>query len=209
MRRAAVRRLRNDPRELGKPLEQVALLASQLAGRRGGRLRVARVPQDPRDPRVRVLHVVDRILSRLLPRKVDVDLDRLVVAARDEVPARGVDADLVEEARPATRRRLGASTSSSCSPPRVEVDELVEQHLDALRVVAEHARDRAVPVARAVMVGAEDVDRTVEAAVELVDEVDDVGRAIGRRAAVGERMSTRSSSSPYADERAQIAPSFS
>src|SRR5205085_9873654 len=38
-----------------------------------------------------------------------------------------------------------------------------------------------VPLARAVVVGAEDVDRTVEAAVKLVGEVDDVGAAVRRR----------------------------
>ena len=66
-----------------------------------------------------------------------------------------------------------------------QVHELVEQNLDAVGVVAEHPRDRRVPVARAVMVGAEHVDRPVEAAVELVGEVDDVGGAVGRRARLG------------------------
>jgi hypothetical protein len=61
------------------------------------------------------------------------------------------------------------------------VDELVEQHFDALLVVAEHPRDRRVPATRTVMVGAEHVDRPVEAAVELVRQVDDVGGAVGRR----------------------------
>jgi hypothetical protein len=64
------------------------------------------------------------------------------------------------------------------------VNELVEQHLDPLGVVAEHPRDRLVPLARAVVVGAEHVQRPVEAALQLVDEVDDVGGAVGRRAAL-------------------------
>jgi hypothetical protein len=59
------------------------------------------------------------------------------------------------------------------------VNELIEQHLDPLGVVAEHPRDCRVPVACAVMVGAEHVDRPVEPAVELVREVDDVGGAVG------------------------------
>ena len=59
--------------------------------------RVAGVAEDAGDARVRVLHVVDGVLLRLLRREVDVDLDRLVGAAVDEIPARGVDADLVHE----------------------------------------------------------------------------------------------------------------
>ena len=59
------------------------------------------------------------------------------------------------------------------------MDELVDEHLHALGVVAEHARDRAVPPARAMVVGAEHVDRAVEPSLELVDEVDDVCRPVG------------------------------
>ena len=128
---------------------------------------VARVAHDPGDARVRVLDVVDGVLLRLLGGEVDVDLDRLVGAAVDEVPARRVDADLVDEvveeddvAAPLRHLRLLAAAG--------QVDELVEQHLDARGVVAEHPGDRRVPVARAVVVGAEHVDRAVEPALELV-----------------------------------------
>ena len=73
-----------------------------------------------------------------------------------------------------------------------------------MRAIAAYQR------AVAVVVGAEHVDRAVEAALELVDEVDDVGGVVGRRSALSaERTSTRSLSSPYADERAQSAPSVS
>ena len=64
------------------------------------------------------------------------------------------------------------------------MDELVDQHFDPLGVVAEHPGDRPVPLARAVMVGPEHIDRAIEAALELVDEVGDIGRAVGRRAAL-------------------------
>ena len=96
-----------------------------------------------------------------------------------------------------------------CCAALRQVHELVEQHLDPLGVVAEHARDRRVPVARAVVVGAEHVDRAVEARGRACRR----GRRRRRRgrsaSAPSERISTRSSSSPYADERAQTAPSFS
>ena len=155
--------------------------AGGFEGARGAR----RVAEDARDPRVRVLDVVDRVLLRLLGREVDVDVDRLVGPAVDEVPAGRVDADLVlevveEHDVAAALRDLRLLTTPN------EMDQLVEEHLDALRVVAEHARDGGVPPAGAVMVRAEDVDRPVEAALELVDEVHDVGGAIrGRPALLG------------------------
>src|SRR5205809_101308 len=88
----------------------------------------------------------------------------------------GVDADLVHEgveeddvAAPSRHARLLAALR--------QVDHLVEEHLHPLGAVAEHPGDGRVPVARAVVVGAEDVDRPIEAALELVDEVGDVGGA--------------------------------
>ena len=95
LRPALLRRLADDVRELGEPLDQLALLRLQRL-RSVARL-ARRVAEDPRDPRVRVLDVVDRVLGRLLGGEVDVDVDRLVGAAVDEVPARRVDADLVDE----------------------------------------------------------------------------------------------------------------
>ena len=121
-----------------------------------------RLAEDPADPGVDVLDVVDGVLARLLGREVDVDLDRLVVAAVDEEPAGEVDADLVDEvveedhvALALRHLRLLAAAD--------EMDELVDQELDPRRVVAEHLapRPRARPT-YAVVVGAEDVDRRVE-----------------------------------------------
>ena len=98
MRRAPLGRLGDDLRELGEPLDEVALLRRERRERcPTAGYRAVRVAQDAGDAGVRVLHVVDRVLLRLLRGEVDVDLDRLVVTARDEVPAGGVDADLVHE----------------------------------------------------------------------------------------------------------------
>src|SRR3954453_10596384 len=87
-------RFRSDPRQLGEALHELTLLRGERAGelRRDGR--VARVAEDPRDSRVRVLHVVDGVLLRPLCSEVDVDLDRLVRAPVDEVPARGIHTDV-------------------------------------------------------------------------------------------------------------------
>src|SRR5438093_1094060 len=56
----------SDHRELGEPLDQVALLARKLTRHRDVGARRLGVAQDPRDARMRVLHVVDRILLRAL-----------------------------------------------------------------------------------------------------------------------------------------------
>src|SRR4051812_12764012 len=177
-------RLRGDPRQLGKPLHELTLLRGERPGELRQDGRIARVAKDPGDPGVRVLDVVDGVLLRPLCSEVDVELHRLVRAMVDEVPARGIHTDVVQElvekdhiAPPL--RHLGLLATLR------QVDELVENHLDALRVVAEHPRDCGVPVARAVVVGAQDIDRPVEAAFELVHEVGDIRRAIGRRAVFG------------------------
>ena len=46
---------------------------------------------------MRVLHVVDGVLAGLLAREVEVEVDGRVVRAREQVPARRVDADLRHE----------------------------------------------------------------------------------------------------------------
>src|SRR5579885_59482 len=154
LRTAPRRRLAHRGREVGEPLDQLLLLGGERAGRPSADLRGAGVPEDRGDPRVRVLHVVDGVLLRLLGGEVEVDLDRLVGAAVHEVPARGVDADLVHEvveehdvAAALRHLRLHAAAP--------EVDELVEDHLDAGGVVAEHPGDHLVPAADAVVVVAE------------------------------------------------------
>src|SRR5204863_4086571 len=130
-----------------------------------------RVAEDPSDASVGVLDVVDRVLLASLRGPVDIDFDRLVRASIDEVPACRINADLVDELLeeddvPPPLRHL------PLLPAARQVDELVEEDLDSLGVVAEHARNRRVPVAGAVMVGAEHVDGSVEAALELVGEVE-------------------------------------
>src|SRR5215831_9642834 len=170
-------------RKLREALDQVAFLGRERGFRRGGNRGRAGPAQDPGDPGMRVLDVIDRVLLGPLGRQVDVDVDRLVGAAVDEVPAGRVHADLVHEvvqeddvAAPLRHLPLLAAAR--------QVDELVDQHLYAFGVVAEHAGDRRVPVPRAVVVGTEHVDRPVEAALELVGQVDDVRGPVGRPAAL-------------------------
>ena len=108
----------DNSRELREPLDEVALLPREVARRVGGRLHTLDVAEDPRDPRVCVLHVVDRVLLGLLAGEVDVDLDRLVVPSRDEVQrAASTPTSSTNSSRKTTLpRRLDIFV---CSPPRV------------------------------------------------------------------------------------------
>ena len=77
-------------------------LGAAVAGRAAAQrlLRRARAPalrEHRGDARVRVLDVVDGVLVGLLARQVEVEVDGRVVRAREQVPARGVDADLRDE----------------------------------------------------------------------------------------------------------------
>ena len=126
---------------------------------------------------MRVLDVVDGVLLRLLGRQVDVDLDRLVVAPGDEVPAGGVDADLLDELL--EEDDVAAALRHPLRLPVLDDgDELVDEHLHAVGVEAEQPGRGLQPLDVAVVIGAEDVDGAVEAARELVEHVRDVGRVV-------------------------------
>ena len=73
--RTPFRCLCDERRELGDPLEELALAAHRHVGERSRGLPRS-VAQDPGDPRVGVLDVVDRVLLASLTGEVDVDLDR-------------------------------------------------------------------------------------------------------------------------------------
>jgi len=129
MRCATLRSLGGDGGELQEPFDQVALLFRELY--RCVPVSTVRVAQDAGDPRMCVLDVVDGVLLRALGGELDVDVNRLVVSPGDEVPARRVDADLVdqlveEDDVPAPFRDLLRL------PALDDVYELVDQDLDPL-----------------------------------------------------------------------------
>src|SRR4029078_8501458 len=97
MRPAPLGRRADAGGKLEQPLHELSLLVGQRT--RGRRIRHTdlRVAEDPGDARVRGLDVVDAVLLAPLRSEVDIDLDRLVVTAREEIPAGRVDADLVDE----------------------------------------------------------------------------------------------------------------
>ena len=152
------------------------------ARQRRGHALLARLAQHRRDPRVRVLDVVDGVLGRLLRASVEVEVDRRVGRAREHEEARGVDADLVDQL--VERDEVAAALGHRGALAALDdVDELQQRHLEPVGVGA--ARRRAIAFSRtdvAVVVGAEHVDEPVEAALELVPVVGDVGGEVGRLA---------------------------
>ena len=184
MRRTSLGRDRDLRRKLEQPLHEVALgRVQRIVARRevgGERLRhalLALLAQDARDPRVRVLDVVDGILLALLAGEREVQVERRVVASLQHVEARGVDADVFDQvverddlALPL--RHLGAL------PPLDEVDELHDQDLERIGIASERTPRRVHPRHVSVVVGAPEVDQPVVAALALVEVVGDVGAEV-------------------------------
>ena len=85
---------------------------------------------------MRVLDVVDRVLVGLATRQVEVEIDRRVVRAREQVPAGRVDADLRDEV--VERHELARALGHLCALARAhEVHELHDQQLQLVGVAAE------------------------------------------------------------------------
>ena len=155
--------------------------ASPRAGCAGGLSRLDR-SSDPRladsrehrgDTRVRVLDVVDVVLLGLLAREVEVEVDGRVVGAREQVPARRVDADLGDQV--VERDEFAGALGHLGALPRAkEVDELHDQQLQLVGVAAE--RRVGGPQTRhvAVVVSPPHVDLAGEATLALVLGVGDV-----------------------------------
>src|SRR4051794_11236212 len=177
VRTAALRRLGNERWELGESLDELALRRFDPArGLRRGRPPLG-VSQDARDSGVRVLDVVDRVLVGAFAREVDVDVHRLLVAPREQMPAGRVDTDLVEKLVeeddvPASLRHLARLTALG------QVDELVDEDLDLLRIVAERTCDRLQARDVPVVVGPEHVDKPLVPSAPLEPHVRDVDREI-------------------------------
>ena len=129
-------------------------------------------------PRVRVLHVVDRVLLALLAGQVEVEVERRLVAALHQEEARGVHADVVEQV---AERHDGARPLAHLLglAPLEQADELDDRHLERVRVVPAGREHGAQARDVAVVVGAEHVDQQVVAAPGLVEVVGDVGGEVG------------------------------
>src|SRR6266550_4272188 len=137
--------------------------------------------QDARDARVRVLHVVDGVLVRLLHRELEIEVE-LPVGARlqEEVPRR-VLADCLDDLL--EQQELSSTPSHPLEHALVqEADILVEDHLELLEQV-ERLHRRAHLDQVVVRVRPPDVDLLVEAPFpQRLDVVCDVLAEIARLA---------------------------
>ena len=139
--------------------------------------------QDAADARVRVLDVVNRVLRVLLDREVEVEVEQGVGLAHVEEEAGGVDRHLVEQVAELDRL-AGALAHAHDLAVAHQADELHQDDLELVRILADGVH-RALHAGHvAVVVAAPDVDEQVKAAVEFVLVVGDVRREI-RRVAVG------------------------
>ena len=182
------RRLRNLRGELGEGGQQ-GLVGLGVEGGRveagvAGDAVLGSVAGNVAGAHVRVLHVVDRVVVGVLREQVQVDVDLGVHRHAHEGVARGVHAHGVDEVVEGDDR-AGALGHAHGLAVLDEVDELADEDLQVLaRLVAEggahghHAADVAV------VVGAQQVDGRVRAALALVQVVGDVAREV-RGLAVG------------------------
>jgi hypothetical protein len=202
MRGAPVSRQRHLRRELEQALGECPL--GRLRGRRQGGLNRrggghrslvdpvalpggrrdalgARLAQDARDPRVRVLDVVHRVVLRLLPCELQVEVDGGLVAALEQEEARGVGPDVVDQLVEGDEGALPLRHLRPL-PALDEVDHLNDLRLEPIRVLSKGADRRAHPRDVPVVVGAEHVDQPIRAPLELVVVVGDVRGEICRLA---------------------------
>ena len=134
---------------------------------------------------MRVLDVIHRVLLRLRPGEIDVEDEFRIGLARHEEEAHGVAAGLVDQV---AQRHVAARPLADLHflPAAHHRHHLVQHVVGVARRYADvdrlqaraHARNRAV------MIRALDVERTVEAALELRHVIRDVGHEV-RVAAVG------------------------
>ena len=116
-------------------------------------------PADRRDPRVRVLHVVDGVLHRLRRDDVEVEGLRGVDALQQEREPRDVGIDLVEDVGERDDVAGALATCRTSLAAAHELHELAEQHLGlGRRAEAERLHARLERLHLAVVVGAPDVD---------------------------------------------------
>ena len=174
---------RLDERLLGRVRQhaQVGLGVQRQRRRRALRAGLGRLALDRRDAGVGVLEVEDGVFLAGLGRQVEVELEVRAGRAHEEEKAHHVRPDLVHQVVERLVGRLPRRHLDRLAAAH-ERDELVDEHLDPARVAAERL-DAAQHVGVGVdVVGPEDVEDEVEAALELVEVVGDVRQAVGRLA---------------------------
>ena len=121
-----------------------------------------------------VLHVVDGILAARLDGQIEIDVERLVVRALDQEVAGGVDTNRVRQL--GQRDDVAPALAHALARDR---DQLVDQALDVLRVVAETLCAGLEALDVAMVICAQHVDSVGRTALELEVHVREVGGKIG------------------------------
>jgi hypothetical protein len=125
-----------------------------------------------------ILDVVDGVVRGLALGQVQVEVHVLLAAAHHIEEARGVAADLLAQLAQG-HEVAGAGGHLHLLAAAVEHRELHQQHVEPLGVVAERGQRGLHARHVAVVVGAPDVDDALEAALELVHVIGDVGGEVG------------------------------
>ena len=176
----------------GHLVREISQLAQEVPLRRGGEqhhvrglVRVHALlgggPQDGADAGVGVLHVVDRVVVALFLGQIQIEVQQGIGAAHDEKEAGRVLAHVVDELVQGDET-AGALGHLHHFAVFYQAHELHEDDLQLVAAVAQSFHGALHAGHVAVMVGAPDVDDRVEAALELVFVVGDVGGEIGGHA---------------------------
>src|SRR4051812_9704448 len=139
-----------------------------------------RCAEDARDPRVRVLHVIDGVVVRLLHGQLEIEIERRVRAALQQEEPRDIRTDRVEHVLE-EQELSGAPAHALEHTLLQETHVLVEQHLETRRVDADR-RERDLHLLQVVLrVRAPDVQLQIDATLlEAETVIGDVRRQIFR-----------------------------
>ncbi len=149
---------------------------------------------------MRVLDVEDGILGRLLLGEFEIEIELAVGFAEQKEKSHDVGADFVDQLVECDVGRLARGHFHFLASAR-ERDELVDNRVDGSDVVAERLDGGDDLLVLGDVIGAEDVHDQIETALELLDVIGDVGRAISRLTSGPERTSTASLGSPSGSPR--------
>ena len=130
---------------------------------------------------MRVLNIEHRVLGRLALGQIEIEVEVAVVLAEQEEKPRDVNADLGHQLAERDVGRLSGRHFDPLAGAR-ERDELVDDGADRSRVVAERSDRSDNVLVLGNVVGAEHIDDQIEAALQLVDMIGDIGGAIDRLA---------------------------
>ncbi len=135
------------------------------------------LPHHARDPRMRVLNVVHRVVVRAGGGELQVEVQMLVVAAHDvEQPRRIIAYFIAQVAQCDELARAGRHLRLFTAAKQRH--ELHEAHLEGIRGAAQRHQTCAQASDIAVMIGTPDIEQMIEASSKLVEYIGDIRRKV-------------------------------